>query len=171
MKYGAIGTAPYASANCVETIKSIADGDQIRYALDCITDATSASICFAALARTGGWYACLEDFHESWRTRHAIKTKVVMGYEMQGRDVHLGHDVYSRPARQELHDLGVLWAREMQALLDAGKVMTQPVRELQNGFEGVIHGLGLIRDGVVRGQKLVARVSTFQESGLARLDR
>jgi hypothetical protein len=133
----------------------------IRYALDCITDAQSASICFAALARTGGRYACLENFHESWRTRRVIKTKVVMGFEMQGVDVDLGHDVYSRTARPELHDLGIVWAREMQKLIEAGLVKTQPIKELDpdKGFEGIIEGLNMLHTGQIRGQKLVARVS------------
>ncbi|KAF2801103.1 zinc-binding dehydrogenase family oxidoreductase [Melanomma pulvis-pyrius CBS 109.77] len=165
VKYGAVGAASYTSVECVETIKAIANGVPIRYALDCITDAQSASICFAALARTGGWYACLENFHESWRTRRAIKTKVVMGFEMQGVDVDLGHDVYSRTARPELHDLGIVWAREMQALLDAGSVKTQPIKELEldNGFEGIIEGLNMLRTGQIRGQKLVARVPSHRE--------
>jgi NADPH:quinone reductase-like Zn-dependent oxidoreductase len=162
IKYGAIGTASYTSADCVETIKALADGVPIRHALDCITDAQSASICFAALARTGGWYACLENFDEAWRTRRAIKTKVVMGFEMQGVDVDLGHAVYSRPARPELHHLGIVWAREMQALLDAGSVRTQPIKELEpgHGLEGIIEGLNMLRAGQVRGQKLVSRVSS-----------
>lgn len=159
MKYGAIGAASYASTTCVETIKSISPDTSIRHALDCITDAESVSICFGAMARTGGRYACLEEFHDSWRTRRAVKVKVVMGFEMQGVDVDLGHDVYTRKAKPELHAIGMVWTKEMQALLDAGMIMTQPIRELQGGFEGIIKGLHILKAGEVRGQKLVVRIS------------
>ena len=91
MKFGAVGTASYTSTTCVETIKSLAGGTPIKHALDCITDAESTAICFSALSRAGGRYACLEDCPDSWRTRRAVKVKVVMGFEMQGHDVDLGH--------------------------------------------------------------------------------
>lgn len=111
------------------------------------------------MGRTGGRYACLEEFHDSWHTRRAIRVKVVMGFELQGVDIDLGHDVYARKARPELHALGVVWTKEMQALLDAGAIMTQPIRELQGGFEGIIHGLQILRAGETHGQKLVVRIS------------
>ena len=159
LKYGAVGTASYTSTNCVETIKSLAGGAPIKHALDCITDAESAAICFAAMSRAGGRYACLEDCPESWRTRRAIKVKVVMGFEMQGNDVDLGHPVYARKARPELHAIGTLWTKEMQSLLDKGLVATQPIREVEGQFEGVIKALGMLQSGEVRGEKLAVRVS------------
>jgi NADPH:quinone reductase-like Zn-dependent oxidoreductase len=159
VRCGAIGTASYASVDCVKEIQRLAAGVPIRHALDCITDARSAAICFAALGRTGGRYACLEALEESWRTRRAVKVKVVMGFEMQGVDVDLGHDVYTRKARPELHALGMVWTKEMQALLDAGAVITPPIRELEGGFEGIIAGLHMLQAGEIRGEKLVARLS------------
>ena len=82
MECGAIGTASYTSPNCLESIKSLAGGALIKHALDCITDAESVAICFGALSRVGGRYACLEDCPESWRTRRAVIVKAVMGFEM-----------------------------------------------------------------------------------------
>ncbi|PHH61187.1 hypothetical protein CDD81_710 [Ophiocordyceps australis] len=155
---GAVATVAYTSPDCVETVKSIAAGAPIRQALDCITQAESASVCFGAIARTGGRYACLEEFHDSWRTRRAVKVKVVMGFEIEGVTVDLEHQVYTRKARPELLDLGVVWAREMQGLLDAGAIKTQPIREVQGGLEGVIKGLSALQRGEARGHKLVARV-------------
>jgi len=159
MKYGAIGTASYTSTTCIEMIKSIAADTPIRHILDCITDADSASICFGAMGRTGGRYACLEEFHDSWRTRRAVKVKVVMGFELQGVDIDLGHDVYTRKARPELHALGTVWTGEMQALLHSGAIMTPPTQELQGGFEGIIQGLHILRAGEARGKKLVAKIT------------
>ena len=159
MKYGAVGTASYTSTTCVETIKSLAGGAPIKHALDCITDAQSTAICFGALSRAGGRYACLEECPESWRTRRAVKVKVVMGFEMQGNDVDLGHPVYTRKARPDLHAIGTLWAKEMQSLLDKGSITTQPIREVEGEFEGVIKALETLQSGGVRGEKLVVRLS------------
>lgn len=161
MKYGAVRTVPYTSTTCVETIKSVAGSStSIKHALDCITDAESVAICFGALSRAGGRYACLEDCPESWRTRRAVKVKVVMGFEMQGNDVDLDHPVYSRKASPKLHAIGMHWAKEMQSLLDKGLITTQPIREVEGQFEGVIKALETLQSGKVRGEKLVVRVST-----------
>ena len=124
MKYGAVGMASYTSSTCAETIKLLAGGVPIKYALDCITDAESVAICFRALSCAGGRYVCLEDCPESWRTRRVVKVKVVMGFEMQGNNVDLGHPVYARKASLELHAIGALWAKEMQILLDNGSITT-----------------------------------------------
>ncbi|KAI0889614.1 GroES-like protein [Annulohypoxylon maeteangense] len=158
MKYGAVGTAEYGSKDCVEKIKLIAGGVPIRHAIDCITTAESAAVCFGALGRTGGRYVCLEQFQNTWQTRRAVRTKVVMGYEMQGMDVNLGHDVYDRKAKPELYEMGTTWVKEMQVLLDAKAIMTPPLRELQGGFEGIIDGLHILKSGEARGRKLVVRV-------------
>ena len=159
VKYGAVGTASYTSPTCIETIKSLAGGVPIKHALDCITDAASVAICFGALSRAGGRYACLEDCPESWRTRRAVKVKVVMGFEMRGINVDIAHPVYGRKARPELHAMGTLWAKEMQTLLDKGSIATQPIREVEGRFEGIIKALEMLQSGVVRGEKLVIRVS------------
>ena len=160
MKYGAAGTASYTSTTCVETIKSLAGGIPIKHALDCITDAESSAACFQALSRAGGRYACLEDCDESWQTRRAVKVKAVMGFEMLGHDVDLGHPTYARKANPELFNVGVTWAQEMQTLLDGGRITTQRIREVEGQFEGVIKALEMLKSGQVRGEKLVIRISS-----------
>lgn len=159
MKYGATGTASYTSADCVEQIRALADGTPIKHALDCITDAESAAICYRALSRVGGRYACLEDCPESWRSRRAVKVKVVMGYEGEGYDVDVGHPVYSRKANLELHAIASLWANEVQSLLDQGLITTQQIREVPGQFNGIIKALEMLQAGEVKGEKLVVRVS------------
>lgn len=160
MKYGAIGTASYTSTTCVEQIQSVANGAPIKHALDCITDAESAAVCFKVLARVGGRYACLEDYPESWRTRRSVKVKAVMGFESQGYDVDLGHPAYTRRANWELHAIASLWAKEMQSLLDNGLITTQLIREVDGQFDGIIKALELLQSGDAKGEKLVVRVSS-----------
>lgn len=161
ISFGAVGTASYTSSSCANEIKAHAHGVPIRYALDCITEAESTSACFAALGRTGGRYVCLEDLQDSWRTRRAVKVKVVMGYEIQGEDIEFEHDVYTRKARPELHAIGMEWAKDMQGLLDAGVLLKPPVREVEGGFNGVLAGLHELKAGKVRGGKLTVRLSAL----------
>lgn len=160
MKYGAIGTASYTSADCVETIKSVSGGLPIKHALDCITDPDSVNVCFRALSRVGARYACLEDCPEAWRTRPSVKTKVVMGFELQGVDVDLGHPVYTRKANPKMHTIASEWTNEIQSMLDKGQIITQPVREVKGGFEGIIEALEMLRNGDVKGEKLAVQVAS-----------
>ncbi|KAK2776562.1 zinc-binding dehydrogenase family [Colletotrichum kahawae] len=138
---------------------TLAGGMPIKHALDCITDAESAAICYSVLARVGARYACLEDCPEQWRTRRAVKSKAVMGFEALGYDVDLGHPTYSRKANFELHDVAAQWAREVQSLLESKQLETQPIKEVGGGFEGVIQALEMLQSGEVKGEKLVVQVS------------
>ncbi|KAL4923307.1 zinc-binding alcohol dehydrogenase family protein [Aspergillus undulatus] len=156
-EYGAAGTASYAAKDCVDTVKSLA-GKPIRRILDCITDAESAAICYSAMARTGGTYACLEECPEAWRTRRIVKVKEVMGFQILGVDVNLGDSTYTRLADQKLFAIGTQWAREIQALMESGQLKAHPLRELPGGWDAIIEGLEMLRKGEVRGQKLVVEI-------------
>ncbi|KAF2129143.1 GroES-like protein [Dothidotthia symphoricarpi CBS 119687] len=162
MGLGAIGTASYTSSTCAQDIQKLAGGASIKHVLDCITDAESAAICFGSLARIGGRYACLEAIPDAWRTRRSVAVKVVMGFEGQNFDVDLAHPVYSRKANPALHAIATTWARELQPLLDSGRITTQPVREIGGRFDGVITALEMLQSGESRGEKLVVRISEEQ---------
>ncbi|KAK3357941.1 hypothetical protein B0T25DRAFT_540593 [Lasiosphaeria hispida] len=55
----------------------------------CIIVAESVAVCYSALARTGGRYACLEGCPGAWRTRRAVKAKEAMGFQVLGTDMEL----------------------------------------------------------------------------------
>ena len=113
------------------------------------------------MSRAGGRYACLEMLKDEWRTRRAICTKEVMGFEGFGHRVALGENTYSREANMELYRRGDEWAAEMQALLDQGLIKPHPVRQVGGQWEGIIEGLGMLQRAEVRGQKLVVRVAAL----------
>lgn len=176
-QYGAVGTVVYQGTNesdCVAAIKALtADGPPLRHTLDCITDGDSASLCFSAIARTGGRYACLEEFRDAWRTRRVVKVKEVMGYEVLGRPVDLGgpDSAYTRARSEAAAEVGHRWRGEMQSLLDHGRLQPHPVQEIvwdgsgvgQQGentwIQAVQSGLETLRSGGVKGRKLVVRIS------------
>ena len=164
--YGASATAAYTSRRCAEEVRSLAQQElprPIRYALDCITTRDSVAICFAALGRAGGRYACLEKLEDEWRTRRAIHTCEVMGFEATGFTVVLQGDTtgrYSQVASRELYAARNAWAvEEMQLLLDQGLLKPHPVRQVIGEWQGIIHGLGMLQRGEVRGEKLVVRLA------------
>ncbi|KAH8195538.1 hypothetical protein TruAng_010298 [Truncatella angustata] len=160
--YGAVGSAPYTSPACAATIRTMApNGDPIRHALDCITTPESAALCFAAIGRAGGRYACLEGFKDEWRTRRAVRTKEVMGFEGFGHKVALGDNTYSRDQNLQLYSQGRYWSSEMQASLDQGLIKPHPMREVHGEWEGIIEGLHMLQAGKVRGEKLVIRLGTI----------
>ncbi|KAI1738093.1 hypothetical protein F4680DRAFT_467596 [Xylaria scruposa] len=163
-QYGAAGTASYLSGSVAEDARQAAtdasSGNRIRYALDCITSAESHAACMGAIARRGGRYACLEALDTSWPgARKTVKAAVVMAYEAMGHDVDYGAEsAYTRPASAESYALGVEAAREIQALIDSGRVVPHPVRELGGGWDGILKGLEMLRGGKVSGEKLVVRI-------------
>ncbi|RYP69567.1 hypothetical protein DL770_008215 [Monosporascus sp. CRB-9-2] len=165
-KYGAVGTAAYTSPTCAETVRSLSPGGRpIRHVMDCITTAESVSISFAAIGRAGGRYACLESLDPSWLTRKAIHTREVMGFEAMGRDVSFmggENTTYSRDANLQLYARGVKWTAELQVAVDTGKILPHPVREVGGGGsweERIIRGLGILRRGEVKRERLVVRVA------------
>ncbi|KAI1746167.1 GroES-like protein [Xylaria scruposa] len=165
-RFGAADAVPYTSPKCLENIKDLLmklpNPLSLRHALDCITDPESAAVCFGVLSRTGGRYACLELFDESWRSRRAVRVGVVMAYELWGARVILDDNsaaAYSRPASPEKLQATIAWADEMQNLLDNGLINNHPVRELEGKWDGIMNGLAMLQRGEVRGCKLVVRIS------------
>lgn len=178
LRYGAAATALYTSPTCADDIRTglARPGLPIRHVLDCITSPDSSATCFAAMARTGGRYACLESMPAAWRTRKAVRVKEVAGYEGLGRRVSLGpaptnidtgdvggsvEATYSREANPVLFDITQRWTREVQALLDKGLLKPHPVREVTDGDDWgsrIVNGLVELQNGAVRGQKLAVRV-------------
>lgn len=161
-KFGAVATVAYTSPDCAAQIQAIAKPmGGIKHVLDCVTDAESVAVCFASMSRVGGRYAGLEAFDARWRTRRSVVVETVMGFEMWGADVDLGdgETVYSRPANESKHRATMVWAGEVQKLLDAGQITHHPLREVEGRWEGIIHGLGILQRGEVRGQKLVVRLA------------
>jgi hypothetical protein len=47
----------------------------------------------------------------------------------------------------------------MQGLLDKGQIEPHPPQEITGRWEGIIKGLGMLKNGEVKGHKLVVRIS------------
>jgi NADPH:quinone reductase-like Zn-dependent oxidoreductase len=164
--YGAHATAAYTSPTCDQDIKdaiaALGISEPIRHAIDCITTRESAKLCFTALHRMGGRYACLEGLPAEWRTRRAVHVKEIMAFEGHGRDMIVDDPTYSRTASPALFELCKRWTAEVQNLVDVGRLRCHPVREVKGGWEGVISGLATLQKGGVRGEKLAIQISALE---------
>lgn len=130
----------------------------MKHAIDCITTPESVRCCFTALGRAGARYAGLEHVPEEWKTRKAPKVDLPLTYVVMGHEVELD-GVYHRDADLSKFDLGARWSQEVQTLVDEARLRCHPAREVPGKWDGIIKGLDMLRNGEVRGQKLVVRIA------------
>ena len=67
--------------------------------------------------------------------------------------------VYGREATPEDFEFGKDLFRQVQRLLDQGRVTTHPVKVMGGEWEGVVKGMDVVRKGEVSGHKLVYSVA------------
>jgi hypothetical protein len=114
-------------------------------------------LCYAAMGRAGGRYCALEAYADELCTRKVVKPELVMGMSILGRQVALDHG-YGSEADAETRAFGIEWYREMQDLLDAGKLKTHPVKILPGRYDGIMEGLQMLKAKQVSGEKLVVKL-------------
>jgi NADPH:quinone reductase-like Zn-dependent oxidoreductase len=153
---GAVDAIDYAHADAGDQIKQ-RTGGKLRHAYDCITDTASTTHCYAAIGRTGGRYASLELVPEELRTRKAVVAKAVLGYEAFGRDVALSRG-YESVGDEAKNQLAIKYLRVFQRLLDDGLIKPHPTHMLGNGWEAVMEGMKILKEGSMSGKKMVALV-------------
>lgn len=146
----------YLDPGLVDAIRK-RTGGRLKYTYDCIgdLDGTSTRYCYDALGRVGGRYVYLEKVpKEVLQRRHAVRAKLVMGYEAMGEDVPLPGKWESK-GDPEKWALAVNCIGVLQGLLDRQLLKTHPIQEVGGGLEGVLAGLKMLGSGDVSGKKLV----------------
>lgn len=155
---GASTAFDYSAPDVGIKIKTHTNG-RLKYVLDCIADADSVAICFAAIQRAGGRYVSLERVpDELLARRRAVRPTFVLAPEVFEEEIRLGQDGYDRPASKEKHELAVRCMGMFQRLLDQGRLRAHPTEVLEGGLEGVVKGLERLATGEVSGKKLVAAI-------------
>ncbi len=135
-------------------------GGRLKYAMDCISDEESVSICYEAIQRPGGRYVSLEHVADQHLAkRRAVRPTFVEAGETAGEGIRLGLEGYDRPANMEKRALASRHVAMLQRLVDAGRLKTHPTEVLEGGLEGAVRGLEVLASGKVSGKKLVAVVS------------
>ncbi|KAI2620572.1 putative zinc-binding dehydrogenase family oxidoreductase [Hypoxylon sp. NC1633] len=151
---GASAVFDYADPNTAMAIKKHT-GDRLKHVLDCISDPRSVDVCYAAMARVGGWYTSLELVpDELLARRRAVKPSFVMAYELSGQGIRLP-GLYGKPADPAKLKLGEHFFPMYERMFNGGKLRTHPTQRLKDGLEGVLEGLALLKSGSMSGKKLV----------------
>lgn len=78
-----------------------------------------------------------------------------MAYTVFGEDYHAGPGGRVIAARREDYELGKRFWQLCEHLFAEGKIKAYPTRVEGSGLEGVLTGLGMLRENRVSGQKLV----------------
>ena len=154
--YGAEEAFDYKSPTCATDIRTYTR-NSLRYVLDTVAEAETMKLCYAAIGRAGGKYTALELYSEDLATRKMVKPDWVMGIEMLGKKIALEYG-YAREPNAELRVFGEKWFRQVQRMVDEGRIRSHPVRVMGGGFEGILQGLDLMRNRTVSGEKLVYQI-------------
>jgi NADPH:quinone reductase-like Zn-dependent oxidoreductase len=155
-KYGAVATIDYNSPDSVEQIQKRSSG-QLRHAIDCITSEKTMGICMKSICRVGGQYICLERYEPEWITRKAVRVAIVVGAEAAGEGFELEGLYWRGPDPRKLKTT-MQMRQEMQRMINAEQIQPHPVHELDGGWSAILRGLQLLREGGVRGIKLVVKI-------------
>ncbi|TLD09082.1 uncharacterized protein PgNI_07988 [Pyricularia grisea] len=152
-KYGAEEVFNYNDPECGQQIKKYT-GNTLAYIIDPFTDVKSVGLCYEAMGRAGGRYACLEMYPGFALERRSIKVFFALGMALLGHRLDLAYG-YEREEDPEMRAFGIGWYKVLQKLLYQGKLRPHPLRELEGGFEGILKGVQMVKNKEVSGQKLV----------------
>lgn len=151
--YGAEAAFDYRSTNCAENIRKFT-GNELEYALDCITQESSMKICYAAIGRAGGYYTALDPFPEHLQTRKIVKPDWILATRIGGLPCTWPAPFASKAEPKLLQWSAPLY-EDIQSILDDGKIRSHPVLKSTGGFEALLQGVSKLRRKEVSGQKLV----------------
>ncbi|KAI1342719.1 GroES-like protein [Xylariaceae sp. FL0016] len=152
LSLGAASTFDYESPTCGANIRSFT-GDTVTRVLDCVTSATTMSMCYAAVSTRGGRYVGLDPISPHVKyTRRDVSADWVMALALFGQPVRLA-GVYGRSARPELPELGQRISSMTETLIAEGKLRGPPFQARAGGLTAVMEGIeDLRRGGTVRGK-------------------
>jgi len=154
---GATAAFDYSDKNCVADIKK-ATSDKLGLVFDCISEGESINISVGALSTSsGGRYSTLVPVPEEKVTSINSKAtcKMTLGYTAIGEEFSKMGKKF--PANEEHLKFASMWWGVAREFLENGKVKVHNIKvnEGGEGLEGALHGLDLLRQGKVSGEKLV----------------
>ena len=144
----------YRSPTCAADIRAYTR-NTLAYALDCVSQADTTQLCYAALGHAGGRYVSLEAYRETvTASRPTVTPSFAMVLTMFGRKVALD-GVYGREARPADRTFATHMFAVLQGLMDRGLLRAHPVKSMGGGWNGVIRGVEMIGKQTMSGYKLV----------------
>lgn len=149
----------YHSAACGADIRVYA-GDTLRYVLDCVTDATTMKMCYAAIGSPGGSYVALETITTTVKyTRRDVRADWILADAIMGNGVNMA-GTYGRPASLEDRQFGKGLFALTEGWLDEGRIKTHPLEIRNGGLGQLADALDDLKDGGCMGRSLSCRYSS-----------
>ncbi|GIJ91176.1 hypothetical protein Asppvi_010141 [Aspergillus pseudoviridinutans] len=154
---GAIAAFDYRSPTCGRQIRDYSSGT-LCYALDCITDTRSMSVCYEAIGPSGGRYLSLDPFPIRGHTRRSVKPNWVLSLTMYNQPIPWKRP-FKRDACPQDREFAKRWFQIAQKIIDAGGIRPHMSEVRVGGWNAVPEGLALLQRGEVSGKKLVYEVA------------
>ena len=156
---GAVHVLDYNDPSCRDQLRALTD-NSLRYAFDCIGDAATMTLCYAAIGDEGGAYTALEAYPKKLTIRRRnVKHDFVLAWTLFGKDVQLA-GAYHRSARPEDRQFGAEWAQKVQKLLDQRKLETHPLEPHIGSLPAIVPRMEQMRQGKHNGRKMVFPLSS-----------
>ncbi|KAH8693570.1 chaperonin 10-like protein [Talaromyces proteolyticus] len=159
---GADKTYDYATASVHEDILSnVPNG--FTYVLDCIGEEETAKFCAPLLSPTGGHYHSVKvpvpDTFKKLRPEDTVKATTSLGYTMLGEDFELMENMVLHVSDAET-EFAKQWVELADKLVGQRLIVPHPIDIRDGGLQGVLHGLTELKEGKIRGKKLVYKIES-----------
>ncbi|KAF4952471.1 hypothetical protein FGADI_6705 [Fusarium gaditjirri] len=152
--FGASACFNYNSPTCGADIRLHTD-NSLAYVLDCVTNVATMTMCYEAISTRGGTYIALDATANTVKyTRRDVRADWVMANTLLGEPCKLD-GVYGRPSIPEHREFASHFFRLAERWLAEGKVRNHPLEIRTGGLKSIDSGLKDLRDGVIRGKKIV----------------
>lgn len=143
----------YHMANIADAVRDFTQNG-LRYALDCITDSASMTICYQAMSERGGRYEGLDQFPIRSHTRRDVRPGWIVAWTVSGEAIRWKRP-YARSPKPKHKVFGKKWNGVAQQLLAAGRIVPHPIDVRSGGLAAIPEGVYLLRKGKTEGKKLV----------------
>lgn len=114
--------------------------------------------CYGALGRAGGRYTTLEHYNTELHSRKTVKPDWILGPALFGKKIGWKAP-YNLEGDPELRSFGKDWFECVQRMFTAGEIKPHPTKLGGKTFEDVIHGVELLRQRAVSGEKMVYHIA------------
>ncbi|KAL5333232.1 GroES-like protein, partial [Aspergillus crustosus] len=164
--YGAAACFDYHSPACGADIR-VHTGDSMRYVLDCVTDATTMKMCYAAIGSSGGSYIALETIATTVKyTRRDVRADWILADAIMGNGVSMA-GTYGRPPSPEHRQFGKRLFSLSEAWLYDGSIRHHPLEIQNGGLANLATVLNELKLGKVHGKKLVMPLLADEQTATA----
>lgn len=154
--YGADAVYDYRDPKTMDAI--IAAYPHLSLAFDGFSEGESNKFCCQAVAKNKGTVVSLNPMAKS--TSKAVTVTPILMYTLFGREFGLLQPIGPKFAasREDRAGLAKFYAL-LPGLVENGFLKSPPIQEQGTGFDKIMRGLDLLRQGKVAGRKLVVRLA------------